>query len=177
MDKNKKAEEAMEALGIDEALTKEEEFDYISGFLKAAEVFNENIKTIEIRRGSELLFKFRVHPYSTKDIDTAKKKGTTYGKNPKGAKYPPIAKKYDQDVAESYLIYLSTCDEDRKKLWDNPVLKQKFDVMEGYELIDKVLLPGKKQEIINVLDSLGGYDEDDEDETESKDDIDVAKNS
>lgn len=175
MDKEKKVAEAKEALGIDENFTQEEEFDYISGFLKAAEVFEEIEKTVEIRRAGELLLKFNVHPYSIKDIDAAKKKATTYGKNPRGPKYPNIVKSYNQDVAESYLIYLSTCDADRAKYWDNPKFKERFDVMEGYELIDKVLLPGEKQNIIQLLDTLGGYDEDNE--QEETNDIDIAKNS
>ena len=176
MDKEKKVAEAKEALGIDENLTQEEEFDYVAGFLKAAEVFEEIVQPIEIKRAGELLLKFNVHPYSTKDVDAARKKATTYGKNPKGPKYPNIVKSYNNDAAESYLIYLSTCDADRAKYWDNPKFKERFDVMEGYELIDKVLLPGEKQNIIQVLDALGGFDDDDN-EQEEKSDIDVAKNS
>ena len=175
MDKEKKVAEAKEALGIDENLTQEEEFDYVAGFLKAAEVFEKKEKTIEIRRDGELHFRFNVHPYSTKDVEAAKKKGTTYVKNPKGPKYPAIAKGYSSEDAESYLIYLSTCDADRAKLWDNPKFKERFNVMEGYQLIDKVLLPAEKQNIIQVLDSLGGFDDDEE--QQETNDIDVAKNS
>lgn len=174
MSTTKKVEDARENLGIDESLSQTEELDMIAGFLKASEVFNEAKKTVEIRRAGQLLFKFTVRPYTTEQLEAAQKKATTLGKNPKGPKYPKIVTKYDSKTAESYLIYLCTVDEDKAKFWDNPQFKDRFDVMEGYELVDKVLLPGEKQGIIELLDTLGGYSDDDE---SPADDTEIAKNS
>ena len=173
---NKKVEDARDNLGIEEPLSQAEEFDMIAGFLKAGDVFEEVVQPIEIRRGGKPLFKFHVHPYTQEQLEAAQNKATTKGKNPKGAKYPKIVTKYDSKIAESYLIYLCTTDEDKKTFWDNPQFKDHYNVIEGYELVDKVLLPGEKQYVIELLDALGGFAGDDE-EAKNENDIDFAKNS
>lgn len=174
---NKKVEEARENLGIDESLSQTEEFDMVAGFLKAGEVFNEVVQPIEIRRNGTPLFKFNIHPYTQEQLEAAQNKATTKGKNPKGPKYPKIVTKYDSKVAESYLIYLCTTEEDKAKFWDNQQFKDHYNVIEGYELIDKVLLPGEKQYVMELLDTLGGYAGDDDEEEKTENDIDFAKNS
>ena len=84
----------------------------------------------------------------------------------------------DPVVYESYLIYLATVEEDKKKYWDNQKLKDKFDVMQGYELVDKVLLPGEKDAVIDQINILSGYNlDEDEDEGVPRDDTEIAKNS
>lgn len=171
MTTNKKVEEAAENLGINEEMTQEEEFDLVTGFLKAAETLSEETKTYKVRRGKKVLFSFRLHALSEPEMKQALKKSTTYMPNPKGKRLPPIEKERDQVKYNSYIIYLATVDEDRAKIWDNPELKQKLGVMESYELIDKVLRPGDKDEVINLIDELCGYGEDD------LSDIDIAKNS
>lgn len=171
MDTKKKFEEAAENLGINEEMSEQEEFDLVTGFLKAAEDLSNRTKVIVIQRNGKKFFKFRIRAISEHEMNAARKKATSYMANPKNKKLPPIEKDHNYVDFKSYLIYLATVDEDKAKLWDNPELKNKFDVMEGYNLVDKVLLPGEKDDIIEVIDELIGYSDD-----EYSNDIDIAKN-
>lgn len=167
--------EAQEAIGVDtEAMTTEKEFDLVSGFLKAAEMITEQTQNIDITYGDKLLFSFSVHAVTANDIKRARKKATSYMPNPVNKKMPAIEKDVDKVIYQSYLIYLATVDADRSKLWDNPDFKAKFNVMEGYELIDKVLPSGVKQRVLDAIDTLSGYGADAD--YEEMDDIDTAKN-
>lgn len=177
--KEKKYEEAAEALGLNEDMSAEEEFDIMEGFLKAAEQVETKTKKIEIRRNGELLLRFRVRAVTGPDMRRAQKAATSYIPNPKMKKLK-VESDRNQVIYESYLIYIATVEEDKKNYWDNQKLKEKFDVMQGYELIDKVLLPGEKDTVIDQINILSGYniDEDeDEDEETPRDDTEIAKNS
>lgn len=174
--KEKKYEEAVEALGINEDMSADEEFEIMAGFLKAVEMVETTTKKIEIRRNGELLLRFRVHAVTGPDMRKAQKAATSYIPNPK-MKKQKIENDRNPVVYESYIIYLATVDEDRKKYWDNPELQSRFDVMQGHELIDKALLPGEKDYVIDVINELSGYNNDDEDEEETRDDTEIAKNS
>lgn len=175
MSTKEKVENAREATAMD-AVSKEEEFDYISGFFRAAELITENTTPIVIQRDGVKLFEFSVHALTGNDARTAKKKASTYMPNPNNKKLPPIVKEINEIIYQSYLIYLATTAEDRKKYWDNSVLRDKFGVMEGYELIDKVLLPGEKAKVLDEIDTLSGYGFSDMDEEEEDNEIETAKN-
>ena len=163
-----KQQEAAETLAIKEDMSVEEEIDYISGFLKAAEMIEETTKTILIKRNGVSLFSFKIHALTEEEMIKARKMATTYMPNPKSKKLPPIEKEIDSALGKSCLIYLATVDEDKKKLWDNKTLKDKLNFIgTGYEMIDKVLLPGEKSNIIDVIDTLSGFDEDEIDTTEA----------
>ena len=64
----------------------------------------------------------------------------------------------------SWLIYTATVDEDRAKLWDNKQAQQAFNVLQGVDVIDCVLLSGEKDRIIDRINEISGYD-DEADET------------
>ena len=145
--------------GIPENMTAEAEFDLVEGFLKAVEfkTDEENIKNIEIRRNGKHFFSFRVHPLSEADLQKAKKSATTYMPNPAGKQFPAIEKATSKVVYNSNVIYLATVEEDKKQLWDNKELQNKLGVMMGYELIDKALMAGEKDMIIDVIEGISGY--------------------
>ena len=169
-----KQQEAREALAMEDPMTEEEEIDYITGFLKAAEMLEETIKKIRIERKGQLLFTFKIHALSEDDMMRARKMATTYMPNPINRKLPKVEKDFNKPLANSCLIYLATTDEDKKRLWDNPKLKEKLGVVGmGYDLIDKVLTPGEKAGVIEQIDELCGYTDD---EGEELSDIDIAKN-
>lgn len=175
--KEKKYEEAVEALGLDEDMSAEEEFDIMEGFLKAAEMVESATKKIEIKRNGKLLLRFRVRAVTGPDMRRAQKAATSYIPNPKMKKLK-VESDRDPVIYESYLIYLATVEEDKKKYWDNQKLKEKFDVMQGYELIDKVLLPGEKDAVLDQINILSGYNIDDGEEEENpRDNTEIAKNS
>ena len=176
-------QEARETLAMESDMTEQEELDYVAGFLKAAEMLKEETKTIRIERKGQLLFSFKIHALSEQDMTRAQKMATTYTKN-KNKKLPDVKKDFDKALGTSCLIYLATVDEDRQRLWDNVQLKNalmsagilsKDFVGMGYDLIDKVLSPGEKNRVIEEIDKLCGYSED-EDEYERLSDIDLAKN-
>lgn len=175
--KEKKYEEAVEALGLDEDMSAEEEFDIMEGFLKAAEMVETATKKIEIKRNGKLLLRFRVRAVTGPDMRRAQKAATSYIPNPKMKKLK-VESDRDPVIYESYLIYIATVEEDKKKYWDNQKLKEKFDVMQGYELIDKVLLPGEKDAVLDQINILSGYNIDDgEEEEKPRDNTEIAKNS
>lgn len=177
MSTKEKVEEAREAVLMDAVTSKEEEFDYISGFFRAAELITENIQPITIQRDGVKLFEFSVHALTGNDARAAKKKASTRIPNPINKKLPPIVKEVNEVAYQSYLIYLATTNEDRKKYWDNPTFRDKFGVMEAYELVDKVLLPGEKAQVLDEIDTLSGYGFSDIDyEEDEESDTETAKN-
>lgn len=177
MSTKEKVENAREAVVMDAVTSKEEEFDYIAGFFRAAELITENTTPIVIQRDGVKLFEFSVHALTGNDARAAKKKASTRIPNPNNKKLPPIVKEINEVIYQSYLIYLATTAEDRKKYWDNPVFRDKFGVMEGYELIEKVLLPGEKAQVLDEIDTLSGYGFSESDTEEDEDsDIETAKN-
>lgn len=153
-----KVKEAQELLNVDELTTQEEEFDLVEGFLKAAENIEETFTPIEIRRDKKLFFKFKIHPITAEDMRTAQKKATTYVADPRSKRLPKIEKERNKAIYQSYLVYLATCEKDKEKLWDNPTLKAKFGVMEGFELIAIGLLSGEIDSILDKIDEISGFD-------------------
>jgi hypothetical protein len=61
------------------------------------------------------------------------------------------------------LIHTATVDEDKAKLWDNKKLWDRLNVLSGIDVIDKVLLPGEKDAVIEKINEISGYAEDEED--------------
>ncbi|WP_270618831.1 phage tail assembly chaperone [Paenibacillus macerans] len=150
----------------------ENETDILRGLLEAASDAVEERKTIEISRKGKVLFRFRIRPLSEEEYNACRDKATKYKKNRRlgGIKMPE-----DTDTARfrSNLIYEATDSEDRKKVWDNKKAWEQLNVLSGVQLIDKVLLPGEKEAIIEQIDRLSGYDLDDEEDNEAEE---IVKN-
>lgn len=182
MSTKEKVEAALEATAMN-AVSKEEEFDYVAGFFKAVETLKGNTEKVAFARlneetgEKEKAIEFSVHALTGNDARIAKKKASTRIPNPVNKKLPPIVKEVNEVIYQSYLIYLATTDEDRKKYWDNPLFRDKCGVMEGYELIDIALLPGEKQIVLDTIDTLSGYGFSDVDYDENEaNDTETAKN-
>lgn len=147
--------------GMDPEELLDNEADILRGLLEAAADATEERKTIEIARKGKVLFRFRIRPLSEAEYNACRDKATKYKKNRRlgGIKMPD-----DTDTARyrSLLIYEATDPEDRKKVWDNKTAWDQLGVISGVQLIDKVLLPGEKEAIIEQIDRLSGFDLDDE---------------
>ncbi|MFF2887019.1 hypothetical protein [Paenibacillus sp. NPDC057967] len=147
------------------------ETDILRGLLEAATAAQEETKTIQISRKGKVLFLFRIHPLSEAEYNDCREKATTYKKNKRmgGFRMPE-----DTDTARyrSNLIYQATVDEDRKSVWNNKAAWDQLNVLSGTQLIEKVLLPGEKDAVIEQIDKLSGYDLD-EDDVEA---VDIVKN-
>ena len=57
------------------------------------------------------------------------------------------------------LIYMATVDED-KSLWDSREAAYEFDTNNPADIIDEVFNAGEKIAIVNIIDELSGFDED-----------------
>ena len=72
----------------------------------------------------------------------------------------------NRTLFRSLLIYTATINEDRAKLWDNKAALEAYNILNNPEIIDKVLLAGEKDRIIDIIEEISGYgnDEDDKDD-------------
>lgn len=125
----------------------------------------ETTETIEVKLGS-VLFRFRIRPLSEKEWSFCRERNTKYKKNRRlgGMKLPE-----DTDTVgyHTLLIYTATVDEDREKLWDNKKFWKATGALTGTDMVDKLIpYAGKKQQIIDRIEKLSGYDDESEDEYE-----------
>ena len=136
----------------------------VTSLLAAADFRNtENAVTeVEIRRAGKFYFSVHVHPISEDDVRAARKKATTYMRNPQGAKYPPIEKDFNPSLFNSWLIYLATTPEDQQKIWGNKSVKDKFDLMENVESINVLLLLGEKTALSDKIIEISGLNDEEQ---------------
>jgi hypothetical protein len=112
----------------------------------------ENYRMIRLKDGKgKVKLEFRVRPLSEDENRTLVKKATPTARNKK-VKPEPDWVKY-----RSLVIYSATVNEDRLKTWDSQKVKDAMDVIDGWEIIDKMMLAGEKEQIIAVIDELSGY--------------------
>ena len=133
------------------------ENDILKGLMTAANFKDEeeNIKAIEIARNDVVLFTFHVRPLSEEEYQTCKEKNTKYVRNKQlGIKFPENT---DSVRYRSALIYQATTAEDKSKIWDNKEAWKALDVLSGTDLIDKILLAGEKDAVLEIIDQISGY--------------------
>ena len=148
--------EADEVLKADMAAN---EAGYLAGLLDAAEDAEE--ETIEIVRNGKLYFVFSIHALADETLYEIRKKYTKYVKNKRtGTK---VAEGVDNAKLRSSMIYNATIAEDQEKLWNNKQVQEALrrrgkHIINALDVIDAVLLPGEKENVLAVLDELSGYD-------------------
>ena len=157
---------ATEKTKIDEIeLTEEEnkgqlrtyENDILKGLLAAANYKTEedNIHPVEIARNGVVLIKFHIRPLSEEEYQTCKEKNTKYVRNKQlGIKFPEDTNSVRY---RSALIYQATIDEDREKIWNNKDAWKELNVLNGIDLIEKTLLAGEKDAVLELVDKISGY--------------------
>ena len=149
--------EADEALKADMAAN---ETDYLAGLLDAAEDAEEETKKIEIVRNGKLYFAFSIHALTDETLYDIRKKYTKYVKNKRtGTK---VSEGMDSAKFRSSMIYNATVAEDQEKLWDNKQIQKELSqrgkhIINALDVIDAVLLPGEKENVLAALDELSGY--------------------
>lgn len=159
--------------GLDQAIDrKAAEYDLTAALLKAAafKTSEENITEVNITRNGEFLFPLHIHPLSDEDIDLANKKATKYAPHPQGKRYGKIQVGFNKPLSKSWLIYLATTEEDQQLIWGNPALKA-IGVMQPVDAIDKLLMSGDKNKLLNEIATISNIDDDDfaDDEDENED--------
>lgn len=141
----------------DKNLIRSYEDDILGGLLAAANFQNDEdeIVPVEIARNGVVLLKFRIRPLSEDEYSKCKNRYTKYVRNKQiGIKLPEDT---DSVMYRNALIYQATVDEDRAKLWDNKEAWRKLDVINGVELIGKVLKAGEKDAVLEKIDEISGY--------------------
>lgn len=107
-------------------------------------------------------FTFRIRALSEREYDSCRERSTKYQKNRRlgGMRLP---EKTDTVGYHTLLIYTATVEEDKKKLWDNKKLWEACNAITGTDLVD-ILIPtaGKKQSIVDEIERLSGFDEEEE---------------
>lgn len=152
----------------------------LEGLLAAADYAANEEMTFEIKREGKFFFSFTVTPISEEFMFKLRKKYTSYVKNKRaGIK---VAGELDVAKFRCSVIYNSTVDRDKEKIWDNRELwrgleKQGHVIINALDVIEAVLLPGEKERIMEAIDRLGGYADDDEEVISDEDKrIETAKN-
>lgn len=167
--KDNNTTEIMETQIEDMEFTKEEtktqirmfEGDFIKGLIAAADFRTEEIQRIEIIRNKNLYFAFNIRALSEEEYDKCKTKHTKYVRNKQlGITLPEDTNTVKYRCA---LIYQATVEEDRNKLWDNKQIwkalnAKDLQIMNGLDVIENTLKSGEKDKVIECIDKLSGYD-------------------
>lgn len=138
------------------------EEDFLQGLIDAAGYAEDEKQRIEIARGGKLLFAFSIRPLSESEYNDCKKKHTKYVRNRSlGVKMPEDT---DSVKYRAALIYKATINEDKEKLWDNKkiweALRDKgMQIVSPLDVIDYSLKAGEKDEVIDCIDKLSGYND------------------
>lgn len=122
---------------------------------------SDSIRTVNVNFG-KAKFAFRIRPLSEKEYDKCRERATKYQKMKRlgGMRLPEST---DTPAYHTELIYAATIDEDKAKLWDNKRLWQATGAITGRDMVDKLIpLAGQKQKIIDLIESISGFDDDDE---------------
>lgn len=158
-----KNQEEFEPVTPEELLINEDE---ILRALSDKDNHADSIETIEVKFG-KITFRFRIRPLTEKEWDRCRERATNYKKNKRLGGFR-MAESTDTTVYHTELIYAATVDEDRAKLWDNKRLWGPVNALTGRDMIDKLIpLAGKKQAIIDRIEAISGYDDDEDNEGET----------
>ena len=140
------------------------EEDYIAGLLAAADFVDTETQEINIVRDGRKFFSFRIHAISEEMLNDIRKKYTKFAKNRRaGIK---VAEEVDQPKYRASIIYNSTVEEDKAKLWDNKQVQEALRakgklIMNALDVIDAVLLPGEKDRVMDLIDEFNGFGNED----------------
>ena len=170
----KNLEEENIVVGVDtEKNPAQAEEDFVAGLLEAAGYKDEedSQKELEIVRNGKKLFSFSVRPVSTDEFYAARKKGAKYVKNPACKKIPmvEIEKDFDTSMFHAWLIYTATVDADKEKVWGNPAIKNKYNLMLPVESIPVLLKMGEMNKVVDLIMEISGIGSD-----EDEDSVEVA---
>lgn len=164
----KEKDENIEVTGLPEKeVIEQTEEQLIEGLLFAAEAKygEDEQKVINIKRAGKVVFTFKVRPLSEDELMRIRKTSTPTYPNPANKKLK-IEGEIRYGEFRSKKIYEATVEEKSgQKIWDNQTLKAKmnakgYDIIESWEIIDKVLLAGEKDAVSDLIDQISGYDVD-----------------
>lgn len=129
----------------------------IGGVLEAMETIIK-YEVYNVVRDGKKLFSFRVRGLDDEEFEKCRDQAT---KLVKDRRFGNVAVPRDFNSAKynSLVIYTATHPDDRKFLWDNKDLWQKANIATGWQLVDRVLLRGEKDEVIELIERLSGFND------------------
>ncbi len=158
-------------VGVEEQTTEDilmNEEALLRGLIEAGkEKDNESAyRKVQIRRNGVLKFEFRIRPVSEEESMACHDNATKFAPRKRGQP----KKEIETNAAKfrSWLIYTATVDEDRAKTWDNKQAQNVFNVLQGVDMIDAVLLSGEKDRIIELINEISGYSDETEETPEER---------
>lgn len=133
----------------------------VGGVLEAMETVTE-YKVFDVIRNGKKLFSFRVRGLDDSEFEKCRDQAT---KAVKDRRFGSIAvpKEFNSAKFNSLLICLATHPEDTKAIWDNKKLWEQANVLSGWQLVDKVLKPGEKDRVIDLIEELSGFTDENND--------------
>ncbi len=134
----------------------------LEGIIAAAENVAEETQDVTIERAGRKFFKLTIRPVSDKKSKELRKKCTVYSKNKTyGVRLPEDT---DMTKYRSMLIYEATVNKD--ETWDNKLLwkalESRYPIVTGWQTVDCVLLAGEKDRLMDAINALSGYQDEDE---------------
>jgi hypothetical protein len=131
----------------------------IGGVLEAMETITK-YEVFEVVRDGKKLFSFRVRGLDDEEIEKCRDQATKVVKDRRLGNLA-IPRDFNAAKFNSLVIYTATHPDDRKALWDNKALWEKAGVVSGWQVVDKVLRRGEKEAVIQLIERLSGYTEED----------------
>lgn len=154
MDENKKEE----LLAAEDTILRD-----VGGVLEAMETITE-YEVFKVSRGGKLLFSFRIRGLDDEERENCRDQASKKVKNRRlGGMMVPG--EFNSAKFGALLVYKATHPEDREWLWDNKDLRKKADALAGWQVVDKVLKSGEKENVIELIEKLSGFDEENAEET------------
>lgn len=146
----------MSKLDKEELLSKEDVMlKDVAGILKAMDTIVE-YETYHVVRDGKELFSFRVRGLTDEEAEECRQEATKTVRDKRLGNLA-VPQEFNAAKFNSLMIVQATHPEDRAMIWDNKELWEKANVLAGWQLVDKVLKRGEKDEVIELIERLSGY--------------------
>lgn len=112
---------------------------------------------LPIEKNEKILIRFRVRGLDESEYHKCRDDATRYvrNKNLGGLKMP---EETNTVRFHDLMIYTATHPEDKKTVWDNKAAWKQLGIITGVDMVNKALLAGEKDAIIEIIDNKSGYD-------------------
>ena len=147
-----------EKLSQEEILINENEL--LAGLLELGGRKDEALSyhKIQIKRNGVVKLEFRIRPVTEDETQSFLKMARKYATTRPGQ--PKKVIETNNTKLRSLIVYTATVDEDRAKIWDNKSAQTALNILTGWEMVDKVLLAGEKDKVIDKIDEISGFGDD-----------------
>ncbi len=147
-----------EKLSQEEILMNENEL--LAGLLELGGRKDEALSyhKIQIKRNGVVKLEFRIRPVTEDETQSCLKMARKYATTRPGQ--PKKVIETNNTKLRSLIVYTATVDEDRAKIWDNKSAQTALNILTGWEMVDKVLLAGEKDKVIDKIDEISGFGDD-----------------